>query len=386
MIEGRDIICFANDWDSDPLSKKHIMLRLARTNRILWVNSIGNRKPAATTHDVKRVFKKLRDFSKGYRQVDSSVHVFSPLALPFHGSALARQINRRALGWSLRAVCRRLGFRNPITWTFEPASAEVAGSLGESTLVYHCVDEFSEFSGTDKQALLALERRLIEKSDCVIVSSDLLLAKKRCFNQRTHLVTHGVDVTHFRTACDSNTAVPLEIERLSGPIVGFFGLIADWIDLDLIRAIAAERPSWNVVLIGKATTGLGRLNGLPNIHCLGPKPYAALPAYAKGFDIAILPFAVNELTLAANPLKLREYLAAGLPVVSTAIPEAGRLGDLVRVGKNKDDFIRQLQTIVDGGITGPHSSISERMDAESWDRKVEELCRIVAGVQGARAA
>src|SRR5947207_8860360 len=154
MIEGQDIICFSNDWDGDPLSKKHIMQRLAKRNRVLWVNSIGHRNPTASVHDFKRVIKKLSDFAQGSKKVDEGIHVFSPLAIPFHGNAAARWINRKALRWSIQRTCRKLGFQHPITWTFVPASAEIAGSLGESAVVYHCVDEFSEFTGTNKTAIL----------------------------------------------------------------------------------------------------------------------------------------------------------------------------------------------------------------------------------------
>ena len=169
MIEGKDIICFSNDWDGDPLSKKHIMLRLARRNRILWVNSIGNRNPTASVHDVRRVFKKLRDFAQGSKNVEENIHVFAPLAIPFHGNPTARWINRKALQWSIQRACRKLGFDKPITWSFVPASAEVAGSLGESAVVYHCVDENTGFTGTDKDAIRSLEQELMEKSDCVFV-------------------------------------------------------------------------------------------------------------------------------------------------------------------------------------------------------------------------
>src|SRR5205085_7020994 len=125
-------ICFANDWDSTPLSRKHIMLRLAERNRVLWVNSIGNRKPAASVHDVKRIAKKLFDFTKGHRWVQEQLYVFSPIALPFAGSSIARRINQKALKWSVGRVCRRLGFEKPIAWTFSPARASVVGSLGEA--------------------------------------------------------------------------------------------------------------------------------------------------------------------------------------------------------------------------------------------------------------
>jgi glycosyltransferase involved in cell wall biosynthesis len=380
MIEGQDIICFCNDWDGDPLSKKHIMSRFAKRNRVLWVNSVGVRNPTATLYDLKRIVQKVRAFSTGYRQVTDSINVFTPLVIPFHGNPVARWVNRKALRWSLLRTCRRLGFRNPITWVFIPASAEVAGTLNERMLVYHCVDEYSEFTGTDKTALLNLERHLIEKSDCVIVCSDRLLQNKRKYNDKTFLVTHGVDVEHFRKACDPDTAIPAEMKHIRKPIVGFFGLIADWVDLGLVRFLAESRPDWSFVLLGKVTTDAKIVEHVSNVHLLGSRPYQQLPGYAKAFDVAILPFAINELTLNSNPLKLREYLAAGLPVVSTAIPEAARLEGALRVGENCDEILAHLDSIIGSGKTGPQRSISLEMERESWDHKVEELSRIVTGL------
>jgi glycosyltransferase involved in cell wall biosynthesis len=377
MIEGQDIICFCNDWDGDPLSKKHIMSRFAKRNRVLWVNSVGVRNPTASVYDLKRIVQKVRAFSAGHKKVADSISVFTPLVIPFHGNPVARWINRKALRWSLLRTCRRLGFQSPITWVFIPASAEVAGTLNERLLVYHCVDEYSEFTGTDKTALLSLERHLIEKSNCVIVCSDRLLENKRRYNDKTFLVTHGVDVEHFRKACDPTTPIAHEIQSIKKPIVGFFGLIADWVDLGLIRFLADSRPDWNFVLLGKVTTDTKIVEGVSNVHLLGSKPYQQLPGYAKGFDVAILPFAVNELTLNSNPLKLREYLAAGLPVVSTAIPEAAKLEGALRVGKNREEFLEHMDSIIRSGNTGPQRSISLQMERESWDHKVEELSRIV---------
>jgi glycosyltransferase involved in cell wall biosynthesis len=386
MIEGQDIICFSNDWDGDPLSKKHIMQRLARRNRVLWVNSLGNRNPTASVHDLKRVIKKLRDFTEGSKQVQEGIHVFAPLAIPFHGSATARWINEKALKWSIRRACRRLGFRNPITWSFVPASAQVAGALGESALVYHCVDENSGFTGTDKEAIRSLEEQLMERADCVFVSSDVLLSTKRRHNRNTFLVTHGVDVPHFRKACEIATVIPDEMKMLRKPVIGFFGLIADWVDLELIRFLALAEPDWTFVLIGKVVTNVGAIDGLPNVHLLGQKPYAALPAYAKAFDVALMPFVMNELTLAANPLKIREYLAAGLPVVSSAIPEAEKLKAVLHVAKNHAEFLAIIRQIVASGKTGPQMEISKQMDPESWDAKVEEFSRILSSLDRAKVA
>jgi glycosyltransferase involved in cell wall biosynthesis len=378
MIEGYDIICFCNDWDGDPLSKKHIMQRLARENRILWVNSIGNRNPTVSVKDARRVAKKLKAFFSGCREVARNIHVISPVVIPFHGSAIARQINRRLLLWKLRGAARRLGFQRPITWTFVPSSADIVGRLGEQMVVYHCTDEFSQFSDSSSEAV-DIEKQLIAKSDRVIVSAERLLQSKMKEHPGTKLVCHGVDVEHFRKACDPKTTIPDDIAKIPGPIVGFFGLIADWVDLELIRSLARLRPNCQFVLIGKIVTDVSALKDLPNVHLLGQKSYAELPGYCRRFDIAILPFAINELTLNANPLKLREYLAAGLPVLSTAIPEVERLGRLVRIGADASDFVLHLDELLSRNATGPSMEISREMDSESWDEKVEQMSRIIRG-------
>jgi glycosyltransferase involved in cell wall biosynthesis len=376
MIEGQNIICFSNDWDGDPLSKKHIMLRLSRKNRILWVNSLGNRNPSASVRDLKRVFKKIRGFVGGCQKVAENIYTFSPLAIPFHGNAVARALNRRFVAWSVRRAYRQLGFKNPITWTFLPTSGEVVGALGEKLIVYHCVDEFSEFTGTDKNAILNMEQDLLRKADQVLVSSGPLYETKKLQNPRTAMVTHGVDLDHFRKACDPNVVVPADIAGLGHPVIGFYGLIADWVDLNLVRFLALSRPSWSLVLIGKVDTDISAVEGLANVHLLGRKPYSALPSYCAGIDVAILPFVINELTLASNPLKLREYLAAGLPVVTTNIPEAQRLSENVLISTSYDEFLVHIETYLAQGA-GPQIAISEAMAGESWDAKVEEMSSLI---------
>jgi len=377
MIEGNDIICFSNDWDGDPLSKKHIATRLARKNRILWVNSIGNRNPTISAHDLRRALKKFSQCCRGLRRVGDNIWVLAPLVIPFHGSRTARQVNRRLLRLSIEQARRTLAFQQPITWTFVPSSADVAGSLGERLLVYHCVDEFSQFTGTNRGAIREMERRLLSRADVVIVSSAKLYESKRAYNRNTFLVRHGVDVEHFRKACLDTTPEPEECRRLRRPIIGFFGLIADWVDLPTIRHIALARAQWSFVLIGKIQTDASALRGLPNVHLLGRRDYESLPAYCKAFDIAILPFVVNELTAAANPLKLREYLAAGLPVVATPLPEVQELDGWVRAAQSPQEFLTQIENLLRERRVS-RLAVSKSMDSESWDQKVEELSRVVA--------
>src|SRR5580698_4058535 len=156
MIEGQDIVCFCNDWAGDPLSKKQIVTRLAEHNRILWVNSTGNRNPTASARDFGRAWNKLTESTRGCRQVARNIHVFSPLVIPFHGSSMARAFNRWFYATCLRNACRQLGFHHPIVLTFVPSSADVIDSLDAKLVVYYCVDEYSQFSGTNCEAILAM--------------------------------------------------------------------------------------------------------------------------------------------------------------------------------------------------------------------------------------
>lgn len=382
MLEGNDIICFANDWDGDPLSKKHIALRLAQKNRVLWVNSTGNRNPTASVRDIRRAWKKLGQYFRGCRPVSKNISVFSPLVIPFHGSRAARWLNGQLLTWSLRRACRKLGFEKPITWSFVPSSADVAGSLGERLVIYHCVDEYSKFTGTNETAIRGMERGLMEKADMVVVSSTRLYETKSQYNPNTFLVTHGVDVAHFSNACRKTVAMPADCAGLKGPVIGFFGLIADWVDIEVFRHLASSRPDWSLLLIGEVQTDTAALRELPNVHLLGRRAYQSLPAYCKAIDVAILPFVVNELTVAANPLKLREYLAAGLPVVATPLPEILKLKPLVRMARTPGEFLNQVDTLLKEGKRGPDPAVSVLMERESWDEKLEELSGLIAGLNG----
>jgi glycosyltransferase involved in cell wall biosynthesis len=377
-LRGRDILCFSHDWTGDPLSKTHLMRLLARRNRILWVNSIGLRTPGASRADLGRAVKKLAAAAAPIREVEPNLFVLNPLAVPAYGTQAIRSFNRYFLALQVRRAMRKLDFRRPINWVFNPAAAVIAGELDESLVIYHCVDEYSAFTGVAAESLLELESHLLRRADAVIVSAERLLASKSTYNRRTYLVRHGVDYGHFRQALSPETQVPAEIAALPRPVIGFFGLIADWVDLDLMTEMARRFPHGSLVVLGKATTDISQLQRLPNVHLLGRKPYADLPAYAKGFDVALMPFRVNELTLNANPLKVREYLAAGLPVVSTPIPEVEVLGQC-RIAGAADDFEREIrEALVD---PGPSLERSERIRDESWEAKLAEIERHLRAAQ-----
>jgi glycosyltransferase involved in cell wall biosynthesis len=371
-MRGRDLLCFSHDWGGDPLSKNHLMRALARDNRVLWVNSIGYRTPTASKADLSRAFRKLAAVFEPIEEVERNIFALNPLAIPAYGWGGAREFNRYFLRWQVKRAMRRLGFARPINFIFNPPAALIAGSLGEDRLIYYCVDEYSAFTGVAANALAQMEEELCRKADLVIVSAERLYQSKARFNPHTRLIRHGVDFEHFRSALDPATVIPEEIARLPRPVIGFHGLIADWVDVELLAHVAWSFPEGSLALVGKTATDVSQLKRLPNVHLLGRRPYADLPAYCKGFDVALNPFRINELTLNSNPLKVREYLAAGLPVVSTPTPEVVRLNHC-RIASGPDEFTREIERALEN--PGPSPARSELMRNESWEAKVDELRR-----------
>jgi glycosyltransferase involved in cell wall biosynthesis len=377
VLRGRDIVCFSHDWTGDPLSKTHIVRVLAKDNRVLWVNSIANRMPTVAKKDFSRIVKKLSAFTEKVREVESNIFVMNPLTIPAYGSAAVRSFNQKFLLGQIKRAMKNLGFQKPVNIVFNPAAGMVAGKLGEDLLIYYCVDEYTAFTGAT-EGLKQIENELFRKSDLVVVSAEKLLADKKKFNSNTFLIRHGVDYRHFSKALRDETAIPDEIRDLPRPIIGFHGLLADWVDYELLKKTAEHFKNGSIVLIGKVSVDAAQkikiLDNLSNVHLLGRKPYNDLPAYCKGFDVALNPFEISELTLAANPLKVREYLAAGLPVVSTAIPEVEVLGTCL-IGRSHEDFIRQIEIALEN--PGVEQSKSDSVKAESWEARVEELREIV---------
>ncbi len=380
-LRGRDIVCFSHDWTGDPLSKTHLMRILSHDNRILWVNAIANRMPTTSKKDLSRIVRKLTAFTEPVKEVEPNIFVLNPLAIPAYGNSAIRGFNQHFLRSQVLRAMRKLGFARPVNMVFNPAAGLLAGKIGEDALIYYCVDEYTAFTGASA-GLKEIEERLFRNSDLVVVSAERLLELKRRFNPNTFLIRHGTDWIHFRTALEDLTKIPDEIASLPRPIIGFHGLLADWVDYDLIKRIAGRYSGGSVVLIGKvavdAEEKIKVLEGSRNVHFLGRKPYAELPAYCKGFDVAINPFVINELTLAANPLKVREYLAAGVVTVSTDIPEVRVLENCL-VGEGHEDFLEKMDAALAWKAT--RAQISDAVRHESWEAKVEELRELVAGAE-----
>jgi len=383
------IIAFAKDWHEDPTSNHHVLRELAKTRRVLWLNSIGTRTPKLSSgRDLGKIRRKLREVAQGPINVENDLWVFSPVVLPFPHSAAARRVNREILRATIAGLRWRLGLRDFQLWTFLPNVADYVGLLGESLAVYYCVDEWSMFSYLDRDETVRAERALLDKVDCVFAINNELAEAKRSLNPATHVAPHGVDHALFARALDDATEVPSDIAALSGgtdarrPVIGFYGTLRDWVDLDLVAHVARARPSWSIALIGQQLDerALGPIAGLPNVHLLGRKPHASLPAYCKGMDVGIIPYRIDERMKFVNPIKLREYLSAGLPVVSTAVPEVRRYGHWCAIAETGDEFVAAIERALESDSPALRLERSTAMAAETWPNRVASVSRIVDDV------
>jgi glycosyltransferase involved in cell wall biosynthesis len=373
-MRGENIVCFAKDWSEDPTSNNHVMRMLAEENKVLWLNSIATRTPKHSHKgDVGKIQRKLKSFFKGPEAVTPGLSVFTPLVLPFPHARAAQVANLGILRGTIETLRLARGMSPFQLWSFIPTAAEYVGRMGEELSVYYCTDEWSSFSYVDKDEITKQEEALCRKVDLVFTTSRGLLEKKKVFNPEAHLASHGVDQAHFAKALDPATPLAKELEGLPHPIIGFFGLVQDWIDTDLLATIAEKRPDWSVVVLGKSLVDLSRLKALKNVRLIDRRPYADLPMYCKGFDVGLCPFRINELTLHVNPIKLREYVSAGLPVVSTDIPECRLAPEWTRIGRTPDEFIAEIAAALASDSPDARRRRSEAMKAETWERKVAAL-------------
>lgn len=385
MIEGRTILCFASGYDAPPTSKHHLMGLLAEQNTVLWINYHGSRRPTVGRADISAGMGKLRQIARGLQHRGPNLWVLTPPVVPLPSSRWARCVNRRLLRRRIDRALRRVGGKPLQVWTFAPDVAHLLDDLDAEKVVYYCVDDFSQFAGYDAQQILADEADLCRRADLVVTTSRALQAAKAPLNPNTILVSHGVDYEHFARALDDELAMPQDVAEIPQPRLGFFGLIHDWVDIDLLAAVAALRPQWRLVLIGDANTDTTPLQRLANVHLLGRRPYEQLPAYCRAFDVGLIPFVINDLTRSVNPIKLREYLAAGLPVVATPLPEVARNQPYVTVADGPDGFVAAIESAL-AQPSDLRTARSRSMAGETWGRKLWTVCDALAHPPAAVAA
>jgi glycosyltransferase involved in cell wall biosynthesis len=389
MISGRDFVVLSDDWNGLPTSAIHLFRRLARTNRVFWFNTIG-RMPRLTRADVGKMFRTLGRWAWGRigraeteaEPAGTGVRAVNPVMVPWFKGWI-RRLNRRCLIRKFRQLRERYRITDPIQVTTFPYAVDFLKANPDGLKVYYCVDDFLDYPGVNHRDWARMEAELLESIDGLIVTSGDLARKRLNSCPLLHL-PHGVDFDHFYNALACSEPVPA-LEKIPRPIVGFFGLISEWVDLPLIAHLSEAFPETSFVLIGRADVDLGPLARRPNVHPLGLVPYADLPRHARYFDVGLIPFVLNNLTRAVNPLKLMEYFALGLPVLSTRLPELESIEGPLRLAVTRSEFTDGLRELLQGlsSFDPGDAIIAARMN--TWDQRAEDLCDFLESLEPARS-
>jgi glycosyltransferase involved in cell wall biosynthesis len=266
-----------------------------------------------------------------------------------------------------------------VQWFYTPMPAPaMLAAFNEDAVVYDCMDELAQFRFAPTDIGLR-ERRLLARADVVFTGGHRLFESKSRFHDNVHFFGCGVDVQHFGKARLADTVIPEDAARLSKPVLGYFGVIDERLDYNLIRALAEARRDWSVLMIGPVVKVDPReLPHAENIYWLGQRPYADLPRYLKAFDVCLMPFALNEATEYINPTKTLEYMAAGKPIVSTAVADVvHNFTPIVRIANDATEFVEAASEAVAQPNSAMRAAGIERANGASWEAIVEQMRALV---------
>ena len=383
-LENRDIVCvgFA-DWQTElRTNQHHLMSRLARTNKVLFVESLGLRQPQLSGRDLRRMAQR---FGRGVAppRVIDGVNVLSPLVVPLHRYAAVRALNARLLPFLVGRAAKRLGMSLPILWSYNPQAEVLIDVLEPSLVLYHCVDDIAAQKGVDGASFRAAEERFVRRADAVLTTSEPLAERLRAISDKVHAMPNVADTDLFSRALGEGRVDPA-LEALPGPRIVFTGaIVATKLDLDLLTALAKRRPDWSFALVGPVgagdpSTDVSRLDHEPNVHLLGHRPYEALPDVLRGADAALIPYSLNELTASIFPMKVYEYLAAGLPVVATPLPSL-RGVEGIATAADAESTAARLEELLAADTPEARAERSRLASGHSWDARVDEIATVLNG-------
>lgn len=388
---------FGDDWGRHVSTTQHIFRRIAREHTVVWLNAINHRTPKLSLYDARRAVGKVSGMVLGHRTKGGPpavngawgngagadvrpAAIVPPRILPWHNVGVVRAFNTKSLLRDLRAALAAAApGERPVLLTATPAIPDVVRALDARTKIYFCIDDYAEIQNVDAGLVLPLEQETLTAVDAVVATAETLVRTKRPPSGRGYYLPQGVNYDHFASPRD----LPPDLAAIPRPRIGFAGHLSLCCDVELIRSLALAHPDRSFVFVGPVSID-ARSISLPNVHLLGNRPYADLPAYVQGFDVGTIPYLLNAWTRSVDPLKLLEYLAAGIPTVSTPLPEVQKYAPPVRVADTPDVF----GAAIDQALAEPASARQARQAvarAQTWEHRADRLLDIVRELNDAGA-
>jgi glycosyltransferase involved in cell wall biosynthesis len=379
----QNLLIFSDDWGRHPSSCQYLTGEWLRSSggdaNVVWVNTIGTRPPRLDWLTLRRGLEKAGSWIRPRADLADSalpqgLQVVNPRMWPWIASPAARRINRRLLASQLTPLLRCEARWTAVTTI--PIAAVVLDSLPVERWVYYCVDDFSVWPGLDGQTLLDLERAVVERADEIICASDSLAERIGRLGRTSRVITHGVDCD-FWASGQGKLLVASEIAPAPGPRAVFWGVVDRRLDTDWLIRLSASPDIGSIILVGPHQNPDPAIFSLPKVVATGAMPMADLPAVAAAADVLVMPYRDEAVTRAMQPLKLKEYLATGRPVVVRSLPATDSWGDCCDVTSSADEFVAVTATRARGTIPDCQIAARRRLVAESWKSKARSFWPIV---------
>ena len=388
MIEGENFLVLGEDWGYYPSTTEHLLRRLIGGNRFLWVDAIGCRAPQLNLYTIRRAWGKLaRPASQtARRSPEDSVVVYSPPVVPLGPFPPVRGWNRLAMSLGIVRRLKHMRMDRPILLATNPIAAEILDNISAKLIIYYILDNYEEMPHHYRAYTRQLEARIIDRADLIFATAQPLVERKSRPGRPVILLPQGVDFEHFHSPVARRTMVPDDLASIPAPRILFMGLLAPWVDVELLAAVARAYPDASLVLLGPVRTEVQALRQEPNTYFLGQQPYADIPRYLAHCDVALIPFRQNSLTQFVNPLKLLEYMAAGLPVISTPLPHLTTFDDLVHCARTSDEFVEQVGRALRNFSPEARARCIAVAQENSWDRRAEQFSHYVQNTMRTRAS
>jgi glycosyltransferase involved in cell wall biosynthesis len=380
------LIIFADDWGRHPSSCQHLTRALLERYPVTWVNTIGMRRPGLSRRDTGKIAQRLRDWTALGRpangaELPANLTVLTPLMWPGFRHAWERALNRVLVGRALAAQ-RAAPAERRVVMTTAPITAALLARLRADALVYYCVDDFASWPGLDGRVMRELERQLVQRADRLVAASSVLRDTLAATGREVGLLTHGVDVAHWRRSDEPSRATPPPwLQRLRRPIAVFWGLVDRRLDAGWLRALQDPRlgGGGSLVLAGPVEAPDPQIAALDGVTLPGPLAYDALPQLAALADVLVMPYADSPLSRAMQPLKLKEYLATRKPVIASALPATRAWSDACDVVDSAEAFARAAAQRARNGTPDAQLRARQRVLHESWEHKARELETLLDG-------
>jgi glycosyltransferase involved in cell wall biosynthesis len=395
MLTDHSLVYFApGKWAGLWRNRHQLMSLFAKQNKVLYVERRPHLRP--TLSGFRQGDLGLSDLRRpSLQHISDNLFVYRyPLWAPISGRFPLRELTRAIRQFSIGSALRALQMSQPVVWFSHPHMVDLIDEIPSASLrLYHVVDEYSAYSGVTpdrRQSTEERERELMARADAVVVVSKKLYEAKRPFNANTYLVPNGVDYQAYNTAL-ANPSLPQDLDEIREPRLGYSGLIGDRLDLQMLKTLAKENPQWSLVFLGEARVVKQaeiwqELSTLPNVHYLGQVDVAQVPHYLKGFQVGLMPYALSRESEHISPLKLYDYLAAGLPVASVDIPAAREFEACIHLANGAHDFGLAVSAAL--ADTTPERRQTRRKVAaqHTWEARVEQLSGFIQERLAATAA